>query len=81
MIITAKNMLFVLAAFLVVVLGVIGYVYYSQSLILGMTDRVTTSLKKQDSSDETASIEKDLNDTEMNSIDSDLIIVETQISQ
>ncbi len=80
MIITAKNMLFVLAAILVVALGVIGYVYYSQNLSLGKMDRVASELKEQSSSDDVSSIEADLNDTEMDSIDSDLTNIEKEIT-
>ncbi len=72
MMIKSKNLLVVLAGVLVVALGLIGYLFYSQS---------ATSLKKQSSSDDTSSIEEDLNSTEINSVDSDLTNIEKQISQ
>ncbi len=80
MIINAKNMLMVLAAILVVALGVIGYVYYSQGVALGTMDKVTTTLQTQSNSDETDSIEKDLNDTEIDSLDNDLDSIEKEIT-
>ena len=74
-------MIMVLAAILVVALGVISYVYYSQGVTVGTMDKVATDLKTQSSSDDAASIESDLKDTEIDSLDSDLNSIEKQIFQ
>jgi hypothetical protein len=80
--IKTKYTLLLLAGFLVVILGLVGYFLYNNNIPLTPAkDPVTTSLNKQSSEDDSASIEKDLQDTDTDSINSDLDSLEKEVAQ
>ena len=73
----------ILAATLVVALGLIGYFLYFQSREIfrnKVTDSQSMELEKQSSSDETDSIEKDLDETNLNDIDKESVIIEAELN-
>lgn len=80
---TSKNSLMILAAALVVALGLIGYFLYFQSREISQnqtTDPQSVELEKQSNSDETDSIEKDLNDTNLTNIDKESVSIEQELN-
>ena len=80
MIIKSNNFLTVLAAFLVIALGVMGYVIYSQDQTLRSLDKQTFTLSKQSNSDETSQIEEDIEDTDFSGLDKEVVDIESEIN-
>ncbi len=79
----SKNVLMILSGTLVVVLGLIGYILYSQSKTptkKQTTDVQAVQLEQQSDSDTTDSIEKDLNDTDLTNIDKESTSIQAEIN-
>ena len=80
---TSKNSLMILAATLVIALGLVGYFLYFQSRGISQNQTVdpqTMEFEKQSNSDETDSIEEDLNDTNLDDIDKESVIIEAELN-
>jgi Tfp pilus assembly protein PilO len=75
-----NNFMMLLAGFLVVALGIMGYVIYNQNKVLESLDRETLKLNTQSSSDDTAEIQNDLEDTNLNDLDKELIDIEAELN-
>ena len=76
----SDNFLLILAVVALIGLGTMGYVIYRQDQILQGLDQATLTLGKQSSSDETEAIEKDLNETELEDMDKELLEIDTEIN-
>jgi len=76
----SNNFLMMLAAFLVIALGIMGYMIYTQDKTLKSLDKATFSLSKQSSSDETSKIEDDLEDTDFSNLDKEVFGIESEIN-
>lgn len=68
----------ILAGALVIILGLTGYFLYAQSQKASQ-DPQSIKLEQQSDSDETDSIEKDLNETDFQNIDEESTSIETEI--
>lgn len=77
---SASNFTLILAAFLVVALGIMGYMAYRQNVLLASLDKPTETFKSQSSEDDINSIEKDSEDTNFDDIDKELIDIETELN-
>lgn len=75
----STNFMMILAAFLVVVLGIMGYVIYAQDQTLKSMDKSTFFLSKQSASDEISEIESDIQDTDLSELDNELDDIEKEI--
>lgn len=78
--ISSKNFLLILAAIALVGLGTMAYVVYRQDLSVTSRDKTTLTLSQQSTSTETESIEKDLEDTDLGSLDQELSEIEQELS-
>lgn len=76
----SNSFLLTLAAFLVVALGIMGYMIYNQDPISNKVDVQTVTLNKQSPSDETDAIEKDLNNTDLDSIDKEVGDIDKELN-
>ena len=72
-----NNLIMWLAGFLVVALGIMAYLTYGKS---APVDVQTTTLSKQSSSDELDTIESDVEATEFDNLDKELIDIENELN-
>lgn len=79
--ISRKNELMVLAAFVVVILIVMGFSIYRSNSPLPQGDGQTTKLTSQSNSTEIAEIEKDVMDTDLEDLDQELLEIEAELDQ
>lgn len=74
-----NNFIIILAAFLIIALGVMGYVIFNQGQTQDLVDKATVSLGRQSSSDETDEIERDLKNTQLDNLDQELDSIEQEL--
>lgn len=72
-----NNLIMWLAGFLVIALGIMAYLTYGKS---APVDVQTTTLSKQSSSDELDTIESDVEATEFDNLDKELIDIENELN-
>lgn len=75
-----NNFMMLLAGFLVVALGIMGYVIYNQNKVLESLDKETLMLNTQSTSDDTTEIEEDLDNTDLDDLDKELIDIEAELN-
>jgi predicted negative regulator of RcsB-dependent stress response len=79
-----KNKLLLLIGVLVIVLGITGYILYSKTKTpvnqTQPSDSQSVKFEQQSSSDDTSSIEKDLNNTDLDDIDKESKSIQTEIN-
>lgn len=78
----SKTFLLILAACAVVILGVVGYVLSTGKYqdVANYKNEIR-NIQSQSSSDETESIEKDLNETSFDDLDKELLEIEAELSR
>lgn len=74
-----KNFMLLLAAIAVIALGTMAYVIYYQDQVLQNMDKATVTLGQQSTSTETESIEKDLDNTNLDNLDQELSDIEKEL--
>ncbi|OGM20025.1 hypothetical protein A2863_02400 [Candidatus Woesebacteria bacterium RIFCSPHIGHO2_01_FULL_38_9b] len=80
--ISSKNFLFLLAALLVVALGIMALYSYNKPKPKSQNtfNKELNQIKSQSGSDSLEAIEKDVNDTELNDIDKELQSIDNELN-